>query len=111
MVPHHRQTSPIGRLCSHLHVPEPDNMLNMSQLLTCLQMLRQALMCAGDIGLLTYNWVKDNPTPFPDFDTTHRCRNFTKLLEWGESTAIIADSVDVFDSNDRLGIKLLDGDD
>jgi hypothetical protein len=35
---------------------------------------------------MTYNWVQDNPTPYPDFDTRHRCRNFDTLLEWSEKT-------------------------
>ena len=64
-------------------------------------------MCSGDAGLMTYNWVKDNPAPYPDFDTTHQCRNFTKLLEWGEATQIMAPP-NALDPNNRLGVKLLD---
>lgn len=65
-------------------------------------------MCTGDVGLMTYNWVDDNPIPYPDFDTRHRCRNFTKLLEWGQSTMVTGVMPDSLDFNRRMGIKILD---
>lgn len=67
-------------------------------------------MCQGDMGLMTYNWVKDNPIMYPDFDTRHRCRNFDKLLEWGERTMLKTEPADGWDFNNRMGIKILDGD-
>ena len=76
----------------------------------CIDMIRQAIMCTGDVGLMTYNWVKDNSQPYPDFDTNHRCRNFDRLLEWGENTAVKGPAPQAFNDSDRLGIRLLDGD-
>jgi hypothetical protein len=67
-------------------------------------------MCTGDMGLMTYNWVQDNPTPYPDFDTRHRCRNFDKLLEWGEKTMLKDVPPDALDVNNRMGVKILDAD-
>lgn len=76
----------------------------------CIDMVRQALMCSGDMGLMTYNWVKDNPVPYPDFDTKHKCRNFSKLLEWGEATMVRDPPSDALDPTQRMGVKILDGD-
>ncbi|KAG1813502.1 uncharacterized protein BJ212DRAFT_1365326, partial [Suillus subaureus] len=48
----------------------------------CIEMLRQNLMCRGDVTMLTYDWVKGLDRPLPDFNTPHRCRNFEKILNW-----------------------------
>lgn len=64
-------------------------------------------MCNGDMTLMTYNWIKDNPAPYPDFDTQHQCRNFTKLLEWGEATMVKA-PMNAVNPNNRLGVKVKD---
>lgn len=77
----------------------------------CIDLLRQAIMCTGDMGLMTYNWVLDAPAMFPDFDTKHRCRNFDKLLKWGERTMIDKTPSQGWNSSNRLGVKFLDGDD
>jgi hypothetical protein len=45
-------------------------------------MLRQNLMCRGDVMMLTYDWVKGMDGPLPNFNTPHQCRNFEKILNW-----------------------------
>ncbi|KAJ6597464.1 hypothetical protein DFH09DRAFT_1131916 [Mycena vulgaris] len=51
----------------------------------CIEIIRQNLMCAGDVGVITYDWVKGWETPFPDLNTWHQCRNFDRILEWSHN--------------------------
>ncbi|KAG2032724.1 hypothetical protein BDR03DRAFT_969352 [Suillus americanus] len=48
----------------------------------CIEMLRQNIMCRGDVTMLTYDWVEGVKDPFPNFNVPHRCRNFEKILNW-----------------------------
>ncbi|KAL4923547.1 oxidase ustYa family protein [Aspergillus undulatus] len=52
----------------------------------CLDILRQQLMCTIDVGVLGQVWTHpgDHPSPFVDFNTEHRCRNFEDIREWAE---------------------------
>jgi hypothetical protein len=51
----------------------------------CLDILRQQLMCTVDIGVLgKVWWNQDNPTPYPDFNTQHKCRDFEAVRNWAE---------------------------
>jgi hypothetical protein len=50
----------------------------------CIDILRQRLMCTGDVGPVPF-YRDTNPLnqfPLPDFSTRHQCRNFDKLLDW-----------------------------
>lgn len=57
-------------------------MTDQSCLEHCVEILRQTLMCHGDITLLTYNWVKGRQMPYPNFNTVHTCKKWDKLVEW-----------------------------
>ena len=35
----------------------------------CVDMLRDALMCSADTGLITYHWIKGYSSPMQDFST------------------------------------------
>ncbi|OSX61512.1 hypothetical protein POSPLADRAFT_1034133 [Postia placenta MAD-698-R-SB12] len=48
----------------------------------CIEMLRQQIMCVGDVGVITFYWVEGHTQPYPDFNTMHRCRDFEKILAW-----------------------------
>ncbi|KAG1895122.1 uncharacterized protein F5891DRAFT_1281289 [Suillus fuscotomentosus] len=50
----------------------------------CIEILRQNIMCRGDVTILTYDWVEGVEDPFPNFNTPHRCRNFEfeKVVNW-----------------------------
>ncbi|KAJ6024974.1 hypothetical protein N7540_005771 [Penicillium herquei] len=48
----------------------------------CINAVRLALQCHSDVGLMTYGWHPDFPSPYPDFTTSHKCRNFDKIKEW-----------------------------
>ncbi|THC96955.1 hypothetical protein EYZ11_003563 [Aspergillus tanneri] len=54
----------------------------------CLDMLRQKLMCDPDLGMVTYVWAKGWKQPFPDFSTMHKCRDYTKVLEWARENYV-----------------------
>ena len=45
-------------------------------------------MCNANVGMITYQWVKDFSDPYPDLNTWHTCRNFDKLMEWDLSNGI-----------------------
>ncbi|KAF1979261.1 hypothetical protein BU23DRAFT_576903 [Bimuria novae-zelandiae CBS 107.79] len=54
----------------------------------CLDILRQQLMCVPDVGVLGQVWWKSEemaqPTPFVEFNTEHRCRDFEGVRAWAE---------------------------
>lgn len=51
----------------------------------CLDILRQQLMCAVDVGMLGQVWVHpEAPEAFVDFNTRHKCRNFEAIRSWAE---------------------------
>ncbi|CAJ2508323.1 Uu.00g133490.m01.CDS01 [Anthostomella pinea] len=47
----------------------------------CIDLLRQVLMCNGDIGLIFYTDV-GKEQPIARVSTTHMCRNFSQITEW-----------------------------
>ncbi|KAH8432921.1 oxidase ustYa family protein [Aspergillus melleus] len=55
----------------------------------CLDILRQQLMCTIDTGVLGRVWVfPDEPTPFVDFNTKHKCKNFDAIRQWAEDNQL-----------------------
>ncbi|KAI4248949.1 MAG: hypothetical protein LQ352_005799 [Teloschistes flavicans] len=50
----------------------------------CIEMLRQKLTCDADVGVITHTWVAQRETPWPNFNTLHRCRNWDGVVEWSE---------------------------
>ena len=48
----------------------------------CVEILRQTLMCHGDMSLLTYNWVQGRDVPYPNFNTVHTCKKWETLTRW-----------------------------
>ncbi|MCJ1251796.1 hypothetical protein MMC30_009034 [Trapelia coarctata] len=47
----------------------------------CLDFLRQASMCHGDVGLITYEWSPHSRIPVANA-TTHECVDWTRLTKW-----------------------------
>lgn len=54
----------------------------------CIDLLRQTIMCHGDVALHTYSWKDDYRWPWPAMETTHQCRNWNKLMEWSKQHAV-----------------------
>ncbi|KAL1890126.1 hypothetical protein Sste5346_008419 [Sporothrix stenoceras] len=51
----------------------------------CVDILRQVLMCNVDTGVLGQVWYdQDHPAAFPDFHTTHMCKNYDAVRAWAE---------------------------
>jgi hypothetical protein len=51
----------------------------------CLDTVRQVLMCNVDTGVLGQRWVDgEQPYGFPDFQTTHKCKNYDDVRQWAE---------------------------
>jgi hypothetical protein len=48
----------------------------------CIDIIRQDLMCNGDVGIVTSSWVEDFPTAYPDFSVWHKCRKFEPLMKY-----------------------------
>ena len=46
-------------------------------------------MCTVDTGVLGQVWVfPDKPTPFVDFNTKHKCKNFDAIRQWAEDNQL-----------------------
>ncbi|EWG41476.1 hypothetical protein FVEG_03588 [Fusarium verticillioides 7600] len=54
----------------------------------CLDMLRQSIMCQGDMQLLTMKWRQDGRIPTANFTSPHRCVNWDRLESWATSRRI-----------------------
>lgn len=54
----------------------------------CMDILRQQLMCTLDVGVLGQVWFQpegeDQPTPYVDFNTKHKCKDFDAVRRWAE---------------------------
>lgn len=48
----------------------------------CIELIRQVLMCHGDISVVTYDWLPDDPVPMPRWEMEHECVNWDKLDSW-----------------------------
>ncbi|KAJ6091962.1 hypothetical protein N7467_003931 [Penicillium canescens] len=58
----------------------------------CLDILRQELMCTVDSGVLGQIWIyPENPEPYVDFNTKHRCKNFDAVRRWAEANQLPQD--------------------
>ncbi|OJJ69570.1 hypothetical protein ASPBRDRAFT_45903 [Aspergillus brasiliensis CBS 101740] len=48
----------------------------------CIDSIRLSLQCQADLTLIPFKWVSGYLEPWPDFHTTHQCKNFEKIREW-----------------------------
>ena len=39
-------------------------------------------MCAPDLTIFTYDWVKDDPEPVPNHTVKHMCVDWSQLEDW-----------------------------
>ncbi|OSX62425.1 hypothetical protein POSPLADRAFT_1142692, partial [Postia placenta MAD-698-R-SB12] len=54
----------------------------------CIEMLRQRILCTGDVGMITFDWVKGHKKPYPNFNTLHVCRKLDNILDWSARHAV-----------------------
>lgn len=60
---------------------------SFSRLEHCLDFLRQATMCHGDIGLITFEWAETSRLPVANA-TSHECVNWQKLDDWTRRNSV-----------------------
>lgn len=48
----------------------------------CIEMLRQALVCNADLGVIPLLWLKNETRPVPDFNTWHVCKDFESVVNF-----------------------------
>jgi hypothetical protein len=63
----------LGKIASAYSAPPTDH---------CIELLRQFVVCQGDVGLYTFQWLEQYPTPYPKFSTWHQCRNSDSIEAW-----------------------------
>ncbi|KAI1764522.1 hypothetical protein GGR53DRAFT_307704 [Hypoxylon sp. FL1150] len=57
----------------------------------CVDILLQALQCAGNVNFMTYHWVAGQEYPQPDMSINRQCVNFEKLTEFRKETGLDLD--------------------
>ena len=50
-------------------------------------------MCDADMGIVTYNWIRNHYQPHPNFNVQHKCRNFDAAVQWTIQRAVNASSL------------------
>lgn len=48
----------------------------------CIDVLRQSLMCHGDLAIHTYSWEDIQLVPYPNFKVEHECKNWDAIMDW-----------------------------
>ncbi|KAJ3497002.1 hypothetical protein NLG97_g2235 [Lecanicillium saksenae] len=48
----------------------------------CIDILRQVLMCQGDVSLVSYKWIQGHNRPWSEFDVDHTCRDWNAVMKW-----------------------------
>ena len=54
----------------------------------CTEMLRQALMCNADLGIIPMVWASNWTLPIPDFNTWHKCKNWDSALAFARGRSL-----------------------
>ena len=49
----------------------------------CVESLRQSLQCASDVSTIFWEWSPANKKMMGNTQTTHTCRDFEKIQQWG----------------------------
>ena len=60
-----------------------DDLLEMSHLDHCLDMIRQNIMCSSDITPITYAWSKKEQRAVAVGKVMRTCRDFEAIKQWG----------------------------
>lgn len=46
-------------------------------------------MCTVDTGVIGQVWIyPENPEPYVDFNTRHKCKNFEEIRKWTENNQL-----------------------
>ena len=66
-------------------------------------MVRQAITCHADVGVVTYNWVDGFTHPVPDFNLYKKCRRVDKIMDWLDKNRLHIEKKNL----ERLGDEIL----
>ena len=59
-----------------------DRLFGVRHINHCVEIIRQALVCAADVTPYTWIWNDEHKSLQNLISTPHTCRNFDKILEW-----------------------------
>ncbi|KAI1173835.1 hypothetical protein F4777DRAFT_580598 [Nemania sp. FL0916] len=51
----------------------------------CIDMLREVVMCHGDVSVLTYTWKEGYQWPWANFAIERECRDWNRITDWVKS--------------------------
>jgi Mycotoxin biosynthesis protein UstYa len=66
------------------------NPIHWMHLYHCMDVILHALTCAGNMDVVTFNWMETQRDPFFDFGVEHVCRDFDRILDWQTSSLPMA---------------------
>lgn len=67
--------------------PESDLENQLNHVGHCVDMIRQSLICEGDIAISTYDWKMDHLLPWPNFRVAHECVDWDSIMAWAKEHA------------------------
>lgn len=50
----------------------------------CIDSIRLSLQCHADTSVIPFTWLPNYKLPWPDFRSTHKCRNFDDILAFAQ---------------------------
>ena len=54
----------------------------------CIELLREAIICQGDIAVTPFKWLGDSFEPTPKDGVMHQCVNWDRLSGWAQERAV-----------------------
>ncbi|KAG8408219.1 hypothetical protein J3459_018083 [Metarhizium acridum] len=69
----------------------------------CLDAVREAIMCASDVSVITWQWNDQAKKALGHGDVLHTCRSFEKIQEWAaENQAVVDFNAEIFVKGDPV---------
>ncbi|EKG18674.1 hypothetical protein MPH_04067 [Macrophomina phaseolina MS6] len=62
--------------------------LHKAHLSHCIYYLLQNIMCQANVDIYTHVWTDTILQPFPDFQISHKCKDFDAILDWQEQNSL-----------------------
>lgn len=81
----------------------------------CIEAMMQHLLCTGDAGFITFNWIKDMDLPQPDFGVEKQCRDWEQIVQYRDQHMVDFNKYKTWVAQhkpaDRVEIEAWDGSD
>lgn len=62
--------------------PEHGQSAQKDHVVHCVDVIRQSLICHGDLAVHGFSWDPDRKPPSPDFRIEHTCKNWALVQDW-----------------------------